>query len=309
MLLAVGQDRRADAVHDAFRRAGRAGGVEDIERIVESDAGELDLARFVRRHVFVEQHGARDGGNVRRRLDIGHDQHPLQRRHAGDDAGQLVEAGLDLAVVMVGVGGDQDPGRNLAEPVEHALHAEIRRSRGEDAADAGRRQHGDHRFRHVRHVGRDPVARSQALGAERPGEARNRVVEFAPAHLPAHLVFAAEHDGGRVVAAAQQVLGEIGAAVREEAGAGHLLAVDDDPAAGFADHVAEVPDRRPEFLRFVDRPGVQAGVVREIGAPAVGRRLHEGRHVRRVDAFPARLPHHPAGHGSPPVFFSPAPDR
>ena len=45
MLLGVGQNGRADAVHDAFRRAGRAGGVEDIERIVESDAGELDLVR------------------------------------------------------------------------------------------------------------------------------------------------------------------------------------------------------------------------------------------------------------------------
>ena len=272
VLLRVGQQGRADGMDDAFRRAGRARGIEDVERIVEAEPGEFDLARRVGRGEIVEQNGAGHSRDIRRcplgRGDIRHDQHLFERRHAGGDLRQLVEAGLDPAIVEIAVGGDQHPGRDLAETVEHALDAEIRRRRSEDAADAGRCQHGDRRFGNIGHVGRDPVAGAEPHGAPRPGEARDRVMEFGPADLPADPVFAAEDDGRRIVAPAQQILGEIHPAVREEAGARHPVAIDDDAPARLADHGAEIPQAGPEFLRLVHRPGVQGGIIGEIRAPS-----------------------------------------
>ena len=48
MLLQVLQQRAAGAVHDAFRRAGRAGGEEDVERVVEGQPLEGERRRLER---------------------------------------------------------------------------------------------------------------------------------------------------------------------------------------------------------------------------------------------------------------------
>ena len=82
---------------------------------------------------------------------------------------------MRLAGVAVAVGGDQHLRLDLAEAVEHALDAEIRRARRPDRAEARGGEHRDDRLRHVRQVAGDPVAGADALGrAARPRSARPR---------------------------------------------------------------------------------------------------------------------------------------
>jgi hypothetical protein len=60
--------------------------------------------------------------------------HPLDARQLGDDLGELVEH-EGLAAVVVAVAGDQHLGLDLAEAVEHALHAEVGRAGRPDGAE------------------------------------------------------------------------------------------------------------------------------------------------------------------------------
>src|SRR3546814_14369703 len=75
-----------------------------------------------------------------------------------------------------------------------------------------------------------------------------------------YLVLAPEHDGVAVAVAAQQVLGEVQAGVREEPGTRHGVGVDQAAAALVADHPAEVPDRFPEIFEEVDRQEQESDV-------------------------------------------------
>ena len=135
MLLQMLEQRAAGAVHDAFRHAGRARGIQDVERMVEGQPREGDRRR--RRRAAMKSASRTALGSVReirRVAEIGQHDDALdagQLRQAFADAGQRIEA---LAAIAIAVGGEQQLGRDLAEAVEHALHAEIRRAGGPDGA-------------------------------------------------------------------------------------------------------------------------------------------------------------------------------
>ena len=225
-------------------------------------------------------------------MHVGHDHQLLQRGHLRRDLGHLGHRIDGLAVVEIAVPGEQNLRLGLAETVEHALHAEIGRGRGEDRADAGSRQHRYQGLGQVGHVGRDAIAGHHTQAPQGRGQARHFQVELAMRHAPLALVFAPEHQCIPIVAAAQQVLGKIQLGFGKPFGAGHLLAVYGNDAAHFAAHLAEFPDRGPELFRVCDRPGVQARVVRAgqstIPAPASG--LHELRETGAGNALCGRLP-------------------
>ena len=63
-----------------------------------------------------------------------------------------------LAAVRVAVDGEQDRRRDLAEPIEDALHAEIRRTRRPDGADRRSAERRNDRLGRVRHDAGDAVA-------------------------------------------------------------------------------------------------------------------------------------------------------
>ena len=199
---------------------------------------------------------------------------------------------MGLAGVEIAVGGEHHLGRDLAEPVEHALNAEIGRAGGPDGPEARRRQHRRHRLRHVGHEARDPVAGNDAGRLHRLGEARDEIVELAMAEAPADLVLAAEDDGVAVVAPAQQVLGVVEPGLGEELRARHLARVlDADGAGPLADHAREGPELAPEGFRLGDRPAIEGGHVGLAGFAA------EAGEDRVGDALGARPPERLAHRG------------
>ena len=132
----------------------------------------------------------------RARLRVGHDDDAARR--VGSFAAISARRGDDvdrLAVVEVAVGGEQHLGLDLAEAVEHALHAEIGRARRPDRAEARRRQH------------RDRPPRACWAGSRRRGRPARRPRRAAPARAATpprrarrsvtralHPVLAPEHD-------------------------------------------------------------------------------------------------------------------
>ena len=141
VLLQVLQQRAAGAVHDALRHAGRARRVQDVERMIERQPRVVDrpagdtarrtrpsaTARERRELVGVADPFLRDTARRRRARPIG---------SLRDDLRHLVEDRDRLAVVPVAVDGEEHARLDLAEAVEHALHAEVRRARRPDAPRA-----------------------------------------------------------------------------------------------------------------------------------------------------------------------------
>ena len=71
------------------------------------------------------------------------------------DFGQTINR---LAVIEIPINPNQNCRLDLPKPVEHPLHAKIRRGRRPNRPQAGRREHGDDRFRHIRHIAGHSVA-------------------------------------------------------------------------------------------------------------------------------------------------------
>ena len=271
LFLQMLQQGAAGPVHDAFRHAGGAAGKHDVERRVEIVAVEVDIAGRERRDVVAQHHAVAHPADRRPFADIGYKDGAPDGRQGGLDLRQLIQPVQGLAVVEIAVGREQHLGLDLSETVEHPLHAEIRRGRGPHRSQRRGGQHGDDRFRHVRHIAGDPVARPHPLGLQGLRQPADGVVELGMAQPPAYLVLAPEHDGVAVVAAAQQVLGVVQPGIGKEAGAGHLAAIGEHPvAAGLRDHAALVPDGGPEFLHMGDRPIVERRVIGQVD-PVPGR--------------------------------------
>ena len=150
------QGDAADAVNNAFGRAGGAAGIKDIERIVEPDPHKIGKRRIALG--IVEQAWLRQAGQVWCAVQIRNDQRVGYRRHAFCQLAnnrQPVEA---LAAIKIAVTGDQQLWFDLAETVAGTADAEIGRAAREDGADSRCGQHRNHRFGDVRNVGGDAVS-------------------------------------------------------------------------------------------------------------------------------------------------------
>ena len=292
VLLQVLQQGAARAVHDALRHAGGAGGVHDVERMVERQPLEADILRAgVRREELRQRHAVLHRGEVAAAAGIRHDDDALERRHFGGDLGYLAEAVDRLAVVPVAVTGEQHFRPDLAETVEHALHAEVRRGRGKDGAYRGGGQHRHHGGGQVGQVGGDAVALVHAHRAQGGGRLRHGAVQLGMAGAALDLVLAPEDQGVTRVVAAQQVLGEVQARVGEPLRPRHPVGIDERTRpALIGNHPGEVPQRGPELFRLRHRPAVQRLVVGEFRSPAPRGGAHEGGQFGGGDALPGGLP-------------------
>ena len=190
-----------------------------------------------------QPHGVGDLADGRRGIQVGNDDRLQQRRHLRHYLGVLRQAVDRLAVVPVAIDADQHLGLDLAEAVEHALDAEIRRGRRPDGAERGGRQHGDQRFRQVGQVAGDAVALADPGGDQELLEAGDLGVEFDARHPPPDPVLTPKHQGVAVIAPLQQVFGVVQPGFRKPAGAGHFVAVDEDFRAFFTDGAAKIPQR------------------------------------------------------------------
>ena len=176
----------AIVAHDALGLAGRAGGVDDVERVGGGDRHAFDVAPGIARRTdmlgIVE---VAAGQQIADQLLALQDQAFVRRafrqrdrlveqRLVGDDAAGLEAAGRrdhHLRLRVVDAGGELLRGE-AAE--HHRMHG----------ADAGAGEHGDRRFGDHRHVDDDAVALADAVVAQHRGQRHHLVAQLAIGEAP-----------------------------------------------------------------------------------------------------------------------------
>ncbi len=118
LLLQVLEQRAAGAVHDALGRAGRAGGVEHVERVIEGQPRELDLTRGEAAGELVPARRAAQTGERRASREIPRHHAALHRRQLREHRGDALAHVVGLAAVGVAVAGEEHARLDLAEAVE-----------------------------------------------------------------------------------------------------------------------------------------------------------------------------------------------
>ncbi len=260
------QQGAAVAVHDRLRHAGGAGRIQDPQRMVERQLFEADsLRRPSRPQQAVPQHRIRQRGL---RIQVGQQHRMLQRRQFGAHRLQHRQPVEVLAAVAVAVDRDQQFRIDLAEAVEHAGAAHVGRAAGPDRADRGAGEKRHRRFRDIRQVGGDAVARLDAERAQAVRHRRDLLPQFAPRQLRQRPQFRLRDDrrllGFAIVGVkAEYLLGEIQARAVEPFGARHLVRIQHLPVRRRTAHFEVLPDRFPEILEMIDRPLPQRMVIIE----------------------------------------------
>jgi hypothetical protein len=138
-----------------------------------------------------------------------------------------------LAVVPVAIDTDEDLRGDLAEAIQHALHAKIGRSRRPDSAQRSGSQHGDDGFRHVRQIAGNTVTLDHTGRLQRLLKARHFSVERGAGKTSLDLAFTPENHGIAGIRLLQQILGVVQARVGKPLGARHAVAVAQHSLAAF----------------------------------------------------------------------------
>ena len=176
---------------------------------------------------------------------------------------------MTLAAVRVAVGGDEHLRLDLAEPIEHALHAEVRRAGRPDRADRRSAQaprqslpagSADSR-RRDRRAGRLPAAAPSAKTATavvQLGAGQRRIGRSSPLKIRA----------GAAPRSASRFSAKFSVASGKNAAPGIRSRSLDDALAHRSAHAAELPHQPPEVLRARDGELVEGGVVTDVEAEA-----------------------------------------
>jgi hypothetical protein len=268
------------AVHDGLRQTGRAGGVEDVERVVEREG--LEVEGPVLRQQVVPR--ARPGKSRGARVSLPSATVEVGHRHRGGQPGQPVPDGghllapVDrLGAVAVAVDRQQHLRVDLAEAVEDAAGAELRRARGPYRPEAGGGQKGHQRLGDVGQVGHDPVAPPDAeagqagpapgdLTAQLTGSQVDRAPRLGPAEhgdlllvapFPQHMSGVVEPGGGKPAGAGHRPLPQGRGGRRRRR-----------PGDGWS-NLEVLPDRRPEGVEVGHRPLPQGVVAGERQTPVL----------------------------------------
>ena len=242
----------AGVAHDALGLAGRAGGVDDVERVGRRHRHAFDLrGRAPRRQA---RHSRDRGPAISSHVELLalQDQAVLRRvfrqrdrlveqRLVGDDAAGLEAAGRrdhQLRPGVVDAGGEFLRGEAAEDDRMHR-------------ADARAGEHGDRRFRHHRHIDDDAVALLDAVVLQHRGERHHLVAQLAIGEALHLALDGAVVDQRDLVGAAaldmavEAVEGHVGdragepAAIDAGLGVEHLV-----PAAEPVDLFGRLPPRR-----------------------------------------------------------------
>ncbi len=152
---------------------------------------------------------------------VGHHDDPVDAPDARPNLARARQRVDLLAGVAIPVGAEEHAWPNLAEAVEHAVGAEVRRAGRPDGADGCRREHGHDRFGEVRQKSRDPVAHTNTVCTERSRRSGDLSVELAEGEAALRTVLVPEDDSGTAIVVPQQVLGEVEARAGEPAWPSH----------------------------------------------------------------------------------------
>ena len=199
----------ARAVENALGGAGRAGGVEDEQRVFRAHrfgraiqrGGIAGWAveevttlhhRHIRAGALDDENGFDRGTMGERRIDIG-----LQ--------------GHSLTTAQPFVGGDDQAGVAVANAAGEAVGRESAEHDRMDRADAGAGQHGEGGFGDHRQIERHPVAATDPLCFQHIGEAADFLVELCIGDDPAFTrIIAFPDDRGLVAALGQMPVYAVG---------------------------------------------------------------------------------------------------
>lgn len=261
------EQHAAVAVHDAFRPAGGAGGVQHPQGVVEGDRGEDRFGR-VRDHLSPEGVAPAGGG----RPAVTDPQHLAQTGDLVTERVDGVAVVVDRSGVPGAVGGNQDDGIELCEPVGGPGGAVFRTACTPDGSEAGAGEERDDRFGDVREVSDDPVSRCDPAGGKPVGDRANLSAELVPRQcgLPAALI---EPDYGRTVAVDVVMLESMSREIQSRAGkplgAGHFGVLEGLPRGpgGVDTDIEKVPDGGPEVLEPFGGPVPQCRIVLEGQSP------------------------------------------
>ena len=259
-LLVVRQQHAAGAMDQRLGQAGRAGRIEDRERVIEGQR--LRGERRPRAGQPVGPgHGVEAGDGVAE--DDDSRRSGQARREIGDD-----RAGVE-ALAVVGIRGrrEQQLRRDLVEARVGGVGAEVGRAGREDRAARGAGEVQDHRLRHVGDEGRDSVAGADAVAGQ-----RRRGAADAEAQLGAgdHAILGRFVGGDdrrgilRRAAAGEQRVRVVHGDAGEPARVGHRRAVVRGWRRSRGEGEAALAQAGPpERVGLGDRPGVQRPVVVE----------------------------------------------
>ena len=208
----------------------------------------VELERPARREQVVPRHRVRQ--RVVLAADVGDVHDGAERRQPGTHLRHLRAAVDELVAVAVARDGEQHRRLELAEAVEHAPRAELRRARRPDRAEARRGEEGDERLRDVREVRDDAVAALHAELLQADARPRDLLAQVAERQLDRRAGLGVRDDRGRpdVLVAADHVLGAVDQGAREPLGAGHLPRAEHALVRRVRADLEEVPDRAPEAL-------------------------------------------------------------
>ena len=164
MLLLMLQQRAARAVHDALGHPGGARRIKDVERMIERcrDAAERHVSCAERLPARRPGSGRAQPFELRLAARVGDDDDPLDTRKLRQHLRHRRERVECLTRVEVAVSGEQHPRCDLTEPVEHPVHAEVRRARGPGCPQARRCEHGDGGLGKIGQEAGNPVAGNDA---------------------------------------------------------------------------------------------------------------------------------------------------
>ncbi len=266
VLLGVRQKGAARAVHQRLGRARRAGGVEDVERVVEGQLLELRLGLLARRASHELLPGDDLGRLWRGRTGVREGDRPAGRRAEG--SGEAVDGGRGvepLPAVAVGRGREQQLRLELREASGCGVGAEVGRAGGEHRPQAGAGQQQDDRLGDVGGERRHGVPAAHPGGAQPALHGRHLAAQLAEAELGRLAALDDADDRGLVGIAqgigVEQRPGVVERGSLEPAGERHRVGRARADGLTGQREPGEAGQQRPEALRLRDAPGVKGVVV------------------------------------------------
>ncbi len=212
----------ARRVQHALRLAGRAGRVEDEERVLGLHAGRRTIARHRQHFLVVPDVAARRPAGLA--AGAAHDEHLVDDDVLlGGDVDRGVGILLErdrLAAAHALVAGDDEGGFAVDDAAGQRIRREAAEDDGMDGADARAGEHRIGRFRDHRHVDGDAVALLHAVLLHHVRHAADVLVKLVIGDLLVDIGVVAFPDDGDLIAVRLQVpvdtiVGNVGDAVLE----------------------------------------------------------------------------------------------
>ncbi len=256
----------AGGVHDALGLAGGAGGVEDVEHVLGVHRLGLAVAGGVLHQAVPPV--------VAPLFDVHGELRPAALHHHHVLDGRAVLQGLvrellerqDAAAAVAAVGGDEQLGLGVVDPVAERLGAEAAEDHRVNGADARAGQHGDGELGNHRQVDGHAVALAHPQALQHVGELVDLAVELPVGEGAAVAGFALP-DQSRLVALAGSIRADVAVETVDadvELAAHEPLGLRRFPREHLAPGLEPLQARRPrgpEALRVARCLAVDAGVV------------------------------------------------